>query len=54
MLRELGVSELRYRAVLEVLDGATVTDVAVRFGVNRPGFSGGSVLTFAASQALRW
>ncbi|GAB3077357.1 hypothetical protein GCM10027053_47340 [Intrasporangium mesophilum] len=35
MLRELGVSELRYRAVLEVLDGATVTEVARRFGVAR-------------------
>ena len=33
MLGELGVSELRYRAVLEVLDGATVTAVARRFGV---------------------
>jgi hypothetical protein len=35
MLWELGVSELRYRAVLEVLDGATVTSVARRFGVSR-------------------
>lgn len=35
MLRELGVSELRYRAVLEVLDGARVTEVAARFGVAR-------------------
>ena len=35
MLRELAVSELRYRAVLEVLDGATVTGVARRFGVAR-------------------
>ncbi|HEX5522202.1 MAG TPA: IS481 family transposase [Pedococcus sp.] len=35
MLRELAVSELRYRAVLEVLDGATVTEVAARFGVAR-------------------
>jgi len=33
MLWELAVSELRYRAVLEVLDGATVTSVARRFGV---------------------
>ena len=32
MTRELGVSELRYRAVLEVLDGARVTEVARRFG----------------------
>ena len=30
MLWELRVSELRYRAVLEVLDGATVTSVARR------------------------
>ena len=35
MLWELRVSELRYRAVLEVLDGATVTSVARRFGVCR-------------------
>jgi transposase len=35
MLRELGVSELRYRAVLEVLEGASVTEVARRFGVAR-------------------
>ena len=36
MLVELGVVEQRYQAVLEVLnDGATVTDVARRFGVSR-------------------
>lgn len=35
MLRELRVSELRYRAVLEVLDGAVVSDVARRYGVSR-------------------
>ena len=35
MLAELGVVEQRYRAVLEVLDGASVTDVAVRYGVVR-------------------
>ena len=35
MLAELGVVEQRYRAVLEVLDGATVTDVALRYGVVR-------------------
>jgi transposase InsO family protein len=35
MLVELGVVEQRYRAVLEVLDGVTVTDVARRFGVSR-------------------
>jgi len=35
MLWELRVSELRYRAVLEVLGGATVTSVARRFGVSR-------------------
>ena len=35
MLVELGVVELRYRAVLEVLEGATVTDVARRYGVAR-------------------
>ena len=36
MLVELGFVELRYQAVLEVVNqGATVTDVAVRFGVTR-------------------
>jgi transposase InsO family protein len=36
MLVELGLVELRYRAVLEVLDdGATVVDVARRYGVAR-------------------
>jgi transposase-like protein len=35
VLVELNVVEQRYRAVLEVLDSATVTDVAVRYGVVR-------------------
>jgi transposase-like protein len=35
VLVELNVVEQRYRAVLEVLDGASVTDVAVRYGVVR-------------------
>jgi transposase InsO family protein len=35
LLVELGVVEQRYRAVLEVLGGAAVTDVARRFGVAR-------------------
>ncbi len=35
VLVELGVVEQRYRAVLEVLDGVAVTDVARRFGVSR-------------------
>ena len=36
VLVELGVAEQRYRAVLEVLDeGASVTDVARRYGVAR-------------------
>ena len=35
MLVELGLVEQRYKAVLEVLDGATVTDVARRNGVVR-------------------
>ena len=35
MLVELGVAEQRYRAVLEVLDGAPVTVVARRLGVSR-------------------
>jgi transposase InsO family protein len=35
MLVELGVMEQRYRAVLEVLEGAPVTEVARRYGVAR-------------------
>jgi transposase len=35
MLRELSVSEQRYRAVLEVLAGVPVTEVAGRYGVSR-------------------
>ena len=36
MLVELGVVEQRHAAVLEVLrDGASVTEVALRFGVSR-------------------
>jgi transposase len=35
MLVELRLVEQRHQAVLEVLDGATVTDVARRFGVAR-------------------
>jgi transposase InsO family protein len=35
VLVELNVVEQRYRAVLEVLDGAPVTEVAVRYGVVR-------------------
>jgi transposase len=35
MLMELGLVEQRYQAVLEVLNGATVTDVALRYGVTR-------------------
>jgi transposase len=35
VLVELGVVEQRHRAVLEVLDGAGVTDVAVLIGVSR-------------------
>ena len=35
MLRELNVVEQRYRAVLQVLDGIPVTEVAERFGVAR-------------------
>jgi transposase-like protein len=36
MLVEVGLVEQRYQAVLEVLnDGATVTDVAGRYGVVR-------------------
>jgi transposase len=35
MLRELKVVEQRYQAVLQVLDGIPVTEVAKRFGVAR-------------------
>ncbi len=36
MLVELGLVEQRYKAVLEVTDGATtVTEVARRYGVSR-------------------
>jgi transposase len=35
VLVELGLVEQRYQAVLEVLSGATVTDVARRYGVVR-------------------
>jgi transposase InsO family protein len=35
VLVELGLVEQRHRAVLEVLDGASVTDVAVLYGVSR-------------------
>jgi len=35
MLRELNVVEQRYQAVLQVLDGIAVTEVAERFGVAR-------------------
>jgi transposase len=35
VLVELGVVEQRHKAVLEVLDGAKVTDVALLYGVSR-------------------
>ena len=35
MLQELRVGEQRYRAVWEVLEGASVVEVARRFGVSR-------------------
>jgi len=35
VLVELGVVEQRHKAVLEVLDGANVTDVAALYGVSR-------------------
>jgi homeodomain-containing protein len=35
VLVELGLVEQRHRAVLEVLDGASVTEVAVLYGVSR-------------------
>ena len=46
MLVELGLVEQRYQAVLEVLnDGATVTEVAIRFGVTRQSVHPGSAGT---------
>ena len=64
MLREFAVSELRYRAVLEVLDGASVTSVALRFGVARgtvhvwlgryAGTGGVSPLGWCNSGSLIW
>jgi transposase len=35
VLAELGLVEQRHKAVLEVLDGAQITDVAVLYGVSR-------------------
>ena len=35
MLQELSVVEQRYLAVREVLDGARITEVATRYGVDR-------------------
>ena len=35
MLIELGVVELRHKAILEVLEGLAVTEVAIRYGVTR-------------------
>jgi transposase len=35
MLRELNVVEQRYQAILEVLDGTPVIEVAQRSGVSR-------------------
>ena len=35
MLTELSVVEQRYLAVREALDGAKITDVAIRYGVDR-------------------
>jgi transposase-like protein len=35
VLVELGVVDQRHRAVLEVLDGAPVVEVARRYGVSR-------------------
>ena len=49
MLVELRVAEQRYRAVLEVLDGASVTEVARRFGVSRQ-----TVHCLVAAVCRRW
>jgi transposase-like protein len=35
VLVELGLVEQRYKAVCEVFDGASVTEVATRYGVTR-------------------
>jgi hypothetical protein len=37
VLVEISVTEHRYKAVLQVQAGSTVTDVAARFGVSRQG-----------------
>ena len=49
MLWELSVSEQRYRAVLEVLDGIPVTEVAERFGIT---FTAPRTTGFAALRSL--
>jgi len=45
MLTELSVVEQRYLAVREALDGARITDVAIRYGVDRRTITGGSSAT---------
>jgi len=52
VLIELGVVEQRHRAVLEVADGLSVTEVARRYGVTaRPCTAGSGATPGAASPA---
>jgi transposase-like protein len=54
VLVELGLVEQRYQAVLEVLnDGASVTEVAARFGVTRLYRRPSSLRRLRASMRLR-
>jgi hypothetical protein len=50
VLAELGLVEQRYKAVFEVFEGATVTEVATRYGVTARRCTAGSV----AMQTAAW
>jgi len=53
MLVELSMVEQRYQAVREVLDtGATITDVAARYGVDRTTCITGSLATPTAASSV--
>ncbi len=54
MLVELSVVEQRYQAVLEVLGGVSVTDVARRYGVARQTVHGWLRLYASESISDRW
>lgn len=53
MLTELSVVEQRHLAVREALDGARITDVAIRYGVDRRTATAGSCATPTKASA-RW